>query len=80
LTGGDTAFSVINLLKTEGIEIDGEILEGIVIGHLIDGKWDGMKVITKAGGFGKEDALEKIVRMLETGSPSTKEERNEGLN
>ncbi len=74
LTGGDTAFSVINLLRIEGIEIDGEILEGIVIGHLIGGKWDGLKVVTKAGAFGKEDALEKIVRMLEMGSPSPKEE------
>jgi uncharacterized protein YgbK (DUF1537 family) len=80
LTGGDTAFSVIRLLRSEGIEIDGEILEGIVIGRLIGGRWDSLKVVTKAGAFGKEDALEKIFRMLETGSPSTKEEKNEGLN
>jgi uncharacterized protein YgbK (DUF1537 family) len=80
LTGGDTAFSVLSLLKIDGMEIDGEILEGIVIGHLIGGKWDGLKVVTKAGAFGKEDALEKIVRMIETGSPLTKEEKNEGLN
>jgi len=80
LTGGDTAFSVLSLLKIEGMEIDGEILEGIVIGRLIGGRWDSLKVVTKAGAFGKEDALEKIIKMLETGSPSTKEEKNEGLN
>jgi uncharacterized protein YgbK (DUF1537 family) len=74
LTGGDTAFSVLSLLKIEGIEINGEILEGIVIGQLIGGKWNGLKVVTKAGGFGKEDALEKIINMFEMGSPSTKEE------
>ncbi len=78
LTGGDTAFSVIHLLRIEGIEIDGEILEGIVIGRLIGGRWDSLKVVTKAGAFGKEDALEEIIKMLETGSPSTKEEKNEG--
>lgn len=80
LTGGETAQHVINGLGTEGIEIEGELLEGIVRGHLIGGDWDGLTVVTKAGAFGKEDALEKIVRMIETGSPSTKEEKNEGLN
>jgi uncharacterized protein YgbK (DUF1537 family) len=80
LTGGDTAFSVLSLLKIEGMEIDGEILKGIVIGRLISGKWNDLKVVTKAGAFGKEDALEKIVRMIETGSPLNKEEKNEGLN
>jgi uncharacterized protein YgbK (DUF1537 family) len=79
LTGGDTAFSVLNLLKIEGIEIGGEILKGIVIGRLIGGTWNGLKVITKAGAFGKEYALEKIINMLEMGSLSTKEEKNEGL-
>jgi len=74
LTGGETAQHVINGLETEGIEIEGELLEGIVRGHLIGGNWDGLTVVTKAGAFGKEDALEKIVRMIETGSPSTKEE------
>jgi uncharacterized protein YgbK (DUF1537 family) len=69
LTGGDTAFGVLNLLKIEGIEIGGEILKGIVIGRLIGGKWDGLTVVTKAGAFGKEDALERIVEMLKAGSP-----------
>jgi uncharacterized protein YgbK (DUF1537 family) len=69
LTGGDTAFSVLSLLRIEGIEIDDEILEGIVIGQLIGGKWDGLTVVTKAGAFGKEDALERIVEMLKAGSP-----------
>jgi len=80
LTGGETAQHVINGFGTEGIEIEGELLEGIVRGHLIGGDWGGLTVVTKAGAFGKEDALEKIVRMIETGSPSAKEEKNEGLN
>jgi uncharacterized protein YgbK (DUF1537 family) len=68
LTGGDTAQRVINALGVEGIEIEGELLEGIVKGHLLGGNWDGLTVITKAGAFGKENALEKIVKILETGS------------
>jgi len=61
LIGGDTAQSIINVLGNEGIEIEGEILEGVVKGHLIGGKWDGLNIITKAGAFGKENALEKII-------------------
>jgi uncharacterized protein YgbK (DUF1537 family) len=68
LTGGDTAQSVINILGAEGVEIEGELLEGIVKGHLIGGEWGGLTVITKAGGFGKEDALKKIIEIIETGS------------
>jgi uncharacterized protein YgbK (DUF1537 family) len=80
LTGGETAQNVINGLEPEVIEIEGELLEGIVIGRLIGGNWDGLTVVTKAGAFGKDDALEKIVTMIETGSSSTQEEKNEGPN
>jgi uncharacterized protein YgbK (DUF1537 family) len=70
LIGGDTALGVLDLLKPEGVEIEGELLKGIVRGRVIGGDWDGLTTITKAGGFGKEDALEKIMTILETkGSP-----------
>jgi uncharacterized protein YgbK (DUF1537 family) len=74
LTGGDTAVSVINGLGSEGIEIERELLEGIVKGHLIGGNWDGLTVITKAGAFGKENALEKVTETLETESPAPEKE------
>jgi len=72
LTGGDTALSVLNALKAKEIEIEGELLEGIVKGHLIGGDWDGLTIITKAGAFGKEYALKRIIEILETGSSSSK--------
>ncbi|MGQ9510234.1 MAG: four-carbon acid sugar kinase family protein [Thermodesulfobacteriota bacterium] len=64
LTGGETAQYMINGLNPHEIQIEGELLEGIVIGKLIGGDWNGVSVITKAGAFGKEDALEKIIKML----------------
>ncbi len=74
LTGGDTAQNIMNVLGNEGIEIEGEVLEGIVRGHLIGGNWDGLSIITKAGAFGRDDALEKIINTLRTKSPLNKEE------
>lgn len=65
LTGGDTALGVLQLLDYEGIELEGELLEGIVRGNLRGGPWDGLTVVTKAGAFGKEDALVRIVEKLE---------------
>lgn len=65
LTGGDTALGVLQLLDYEGIELEGELLEGIVQGNLRGGPWDGLTVVTKAGAFGKEDALVRIVERLE---------------
>jgi uncharacterized protein YgbK (DUF1537 family) len=69
VTGGDTAMSFFDLLGADGVEIEGEILKGIVMGHLTGGKWNNLTVVTKAGAFGREDALEKIMDNLE-GSPT----------
>ncbi len=64
LTGGDTALGVLQRLDTAGLEIEGELPEGSVRGRLRGGKWDGLAVVTKAGAFGKEDALARILERL----------------
>jgi len=64
LTGGDTALGVLQLLDYEGIELEEELLEGIVRGNLRGGPWNGLTIVTKAGAFGKEDALVRIVERL----------------
>ncbi|MDP2755778.1 MAG: nucleotide-binding domain containing protein, partial [Nitrospirota bacterium] len=70
LTGGDTALGVLQLLDYQGIELEGELLAGIVRGNLRGGPWDGLTVVTKAGAFGKEDALFRIMERLTTPAPS----------
>jgi uncharacterized protein YgbK (DUF1537 family) len=74
LTGGDTAQSIMNILGNEGIEIEGELLEGIVRGRVIGGDWNGLSIVTKAGAFGRDDALERIINTLQTKPPLNKEE------
>ena len=71
LTGGDTALGVLRLLDYEGIELEGELLEGIVRGNLRGGPWEGLTLVTKAGAFGKEDALVRIVEKLEASADRT---------
>jgi len=64
LFGGDTALSVLEYLGMDGIEIEGEITKGVVMGRLMGGRWHGLRLVTKAGAFGKENTLEKIVETL----------------
>jgi len=63
-TGGDTAIKAANKLNISGIEIRDEILHGIPYGYFIDEKYKDIMVVTKAGGFGSEDALFQILNFL----------------
>ena len=64
LTGGDTAMAVLAPLGIEGIEIGGELLEGIMAGRVKGGRFSDAQVVTKAGAFGKDDALLRVLRRL----------------
>jgi uncharacterized protein YgbK (DUF1537 family) len=56
-TGGDTANAILTALDGSGIQILGEIIRGMVHGRLLGGPLNGLAMITKAGAFGKTDAL-----------------------
>jgi len=67
LSGGDIALSVCRRLSTRAILIHGEIEPGIPAGELVGGRGRGIRVITKAGGFGTETVLIKSIPYLEKG-------------
>lgn len=66
LSGGDTAMGVFEEIGATSSQILGEVLVGIPVMRLssTDTEFDGMKVITKAGAFGKEDAISFCLRKL----------------
>jgi uncharacterized protein YgbK (DUF1537 family) len=72
LTGGDLAMGVCRQLSSSALRIEEEVLPGIPCSTLADGPFRGLRIITKAGGFGEKDALWKIVRYL--GGENEKEE------
>ena len=57
LTGGDTAHAVLDSLGAGGIRLSKEIVPGMVLGRLVGGTADGIFVVTKAGAFGRDEAL-----------------------
>jgi uncharacterized protein YgbK (DUF1537 family) len=67
LSGGDIAIEVCRRLDVSAISVQGEVEPGISAGELIGGLYQGMRVVTKAGGFGTEVALVKALSYLEKG-------------
>ncbi len=64
LTGGETAAAVFRAIGCSSFDLGGEVLPGVVWGYLADGMYTGLPVVTKAGGFGNENALLDIIRFL----------------
>lgn len=64
LTGGDTAIAIIEELDAYGASIKQEIMKGIPLIRLKGGKYNGLKIITKAGAFGEDNAIEYSFQKL----------------
>ncbi len=64
LTGGDLAMGVCQEFSASALKIEEEILPGIPCSSLIDGPFEGLRLVTKAGGFGEKQALGRIIQYL----------------
>ncbi|SPE42145.1 conserved hypothetical protein [Candidatus Sulfopaludibacter sp. SbA3] len=64
LSGGDTAAAVCRLIGARRIDLCDEILPGIPWGILRCGRFDGVPVVTKSGGFGAPDALIRVAEFF----------------
>lgn len=64
VTGGDTALGLLRDIQADGSEILSELVTGIPLIRIRGGRFDGMKLITKAGAFGDESAALFAMRKL----------------
>lgn len=64
MTGGSTAFSACRALGVVTIEIQDEVAPGIPTGIVLKGEREGIRLVTKAGGFGEDDALLRAIKHL----------------
>jgi D-threonate/D-erythronate kinase len=71
LTGGQTARLTCEALGVRSLELIGEVLPGVPVGHMRGGPWDGTVVVTKAGAFGGPTALLDVLRLLGPSSRNT---------
>lgn len=64
LVGGDTAFSVAESLGASMLSVEGEAELGAPILRVIGGKREGIKLITRPGGFGDKGSLVRLMKRL----------------
>lgn len=69
VTGGGTATHVVKTMGASFISLGNELLPGIPSGILQGGPCAGVRVITKAGGFGSKESLAKVVEYLREAKP-----------
>ncbi|MFV0549298.1 MAG: D-threonate kinase [Limnobaculum xujianqingii] len=65
LTGGDIAIAVARALNAEGYRISAEVSPCIPCGTFVNSEIDDLPVITKAGGFGADNALSDAIYFIE---------------
>ncbi len=64
LTGGDTAYKAAQWLNISGIILQNEIEHGIPYGYFADDKYRDIIIVSKAGGFGNDDTIFRILNFL----------------
>ena len=67
LSGGDVARAVCGDESIQGLRILGDLQPGVIVGEVIGAHYEGLRVITKAGGFGNEDAMVQALHHLSQG-------------
>lgn len=75
ISGGEVASAVCRGLGAFGIAVEGELEPGIPFGRVLGGTADGLPIVTKAGGFGDEATLRRILAAL-TGRTSAGQEES----
>jgi 2-keto-3-deoxygluconate transporter len=66
-TGGDTAIKAAQCLNISGTIIHDEIIPGVPYGHFAEEQYKNIIIVSKAGGFGNEDALIQVLNFLKNG-------------
>jgi uncharacterized protein YgbK (DUF1537 family) len=65
LTGGDTAFGLLEVLGIHEVEIVREVQGGIPLLEVPTGGYASMRIVTKAGAFGNDQAIAYSLRVLQ---------------
>jgi uncharacterized protein YgbK (DUF1537 family) len=69
LVGGETAAQACQALGAGAMEIEDEAGPGLACARMLDGERRGLRIVSKAGGFGDEDALVRAVSFLKLSRP-----------
>lgn len=62
VTGGDTLSAVLRAVDADFLECHGQVLAGVPASRIRGGRWHGVTVLSKSGGFGAPDLLAVLCR------------------
>ena len=57
-------FKITAVVESDGTVIENEIVPGIPYGHFADEEYKNVTIVTKAGGFGGDDAIFQVLKFL----------------
>lgn len=66
LTGGETASAILSSFGAHGLRLEAQVLPAIPFGRIVGGSQEGLGVVTKAGGFGKPEAIARSIEFLQS--------------
>lgn len=69
ITGGEVAVKIVRALGGGGVSLLEEVEPGIPLVRLAGGPFEGLPLITKAGGFGSEDTLKNCIGVFSSLPP-----------
>ena len=61
VAGGETLMCLCRELGTERLSVEGEIEPGVPVSHMVGGRWPGLGVVSKSGGFGDPRLLRRLL-------------------
>jgi uncharacterized protein YgbK (DUF1537 family) len=64
LTGGEMAAAFLKSIQASELRLEKEILPGIPLSTVVVGRGGGLKIVTKAGGFGSRGSMRQILDYL----------------
>ncbi len=67
LSGGDVARTVCGDDGIQGLRILGDLQPGVIVGEAVGSRYRDLRVVTKAGGFGNEEAMVQAIKHLSQG-------------
>lgn len=61
VTGGETLGSLMEALSAEGLTVMGQIADGVPVSRLSGGRWNGLGMVSKSGGFGTTGLFSRLI-------------------
>lgn len=68
VSGGETLRALCIALGAGRLDVDGQVMPGIPTAVLRGGAWDGLRIVSKSGGFGDPGLLTRL--LAQTGEPT----------